>query len=461
MQRRHFIAQGLVAASATALTGGRAAEKTPSSRPPCILLRGSWQSINIGDIGHTPGALELIERHLPGARVILWHGTLGHGSREFLSRRFPALRFVDASPDPRNRLVPAADADGWPKSPALRKAWEEADVMLHGSGSGFGARAHLRAWHRATGKPYGVFGTSTDPISGFGAGRDPEGGTLASLWARMEKLPATHLDAETRGIIDHAAFFFARDTLSLDYLKRQGVHPSVLEFGPDSQLGMTCRDDARADVFRREHGLEVGKYICVIPRSRYTPLEIINNRAPDDTDRVRRAISDRHRDADHAGIRELIVNYIRQTGHRVVTCPEVTYQVDLAKPALIDPLPDEIKKHVVWRRSYWLPDEAAALYAHALAVVSADCHSPLIALTHGTPTFYVRNPTDTCKGQMFSDFGLGDWLFEVESPGAHLWARLEAILAHPAKARVYREAAMARIHARQQRMIRTIAEALA
>ena len=40
------------------------------------------------------------------------------------------------------------------------------------------ARAHLAAWHRATGKPYGVFGTSVDPISGFGDGRDPEGGTL-------------------------------------------------------------------------------------------------------------------------------------------------------------------------------------------------------------------------------------------------------------------------------------------
>jgi hypothetical protein len=38
-------------------------------------------------------------------------------------------------------------------------------------------------------------------------------------------------------------------------------------------------------------------------------------------------------------------------------------------------------------------------------VVSAECHSPIIALSQGTPAFYVRNPADTVKAQMFRDIG--------------------------------------------------------
>ena len=53
----------------------------------------------------------------------------------------------------------------------------------------------------------------------------------------------------------------------------------------------------------------------------------------------------------------------------------------------------------------------------------------------GTPAFYVRQPTDTCKGQMYRDFGAGDWFFEVdETSGAQLWSRLGAIHGDPAVA---------------------------
>ena len=41
-------------------------------RGPRILLRSSWQVVNIGDIAHTPGVLALIEKHLPEAEVRLW-----------------------------------------------------------------------------------------------------------------------------------------------------------------------------------------------------------------------------------------------------------------------------------------------------------------------------------------------------------------------------------------------------
>jgi hypothetical protein len=38
---------------------------------PRILLRSSWQVVNIGDIAHTPGVLALIEKHTPEAGFAL------------------------------------------------------------------------------------------------------------------------------------------------------------------------------------------------------------------------------------------------------------------------------------------------------------------------------------------------------------------------------------------------------
>lgn len=446
-----------MAAGAAALPASLFAASRQAGRPPRILLRGSWQSVNIGDIGHTPGALNLIETHFPEAEIILWPGTLGHGSREFLLKAFPKLRITEGTTGSDGK--PTLGADGRPTTPELTAAWEEADIMIHGSGSGFGARAHLAAWHRATGKPYGVFGVSTDPISGFGDGRDPEGGTLASIRARIDQLPRDHLDTETRWIIDNASFMFTRETLSRDYLRQQGVRTPILEFGPDAQFGMHLRDDPRGDAYRQAHGLEAGKFICVIPRLRYTPYYQIRNEPRVATDYVKDAINERTTEQDHAKLRDLIIAYVRSTGHRVMACAEMTYQVPMAKEVLVDPLPDDVKKNVVWRDTYWLPDEAASIYAKAQAVVSVECHSPIIALANGTPAFYVRQPTDTCKGQMYRDIGVNDWFFEVdETNGDQLWSRLEAIHRDPGEARRYVETAMARVRRLQRRMVGALRE---
>jgi len=38
---------------------------------PTILLVSGWQDVNIGDIGHTPGLLHILETFIPKATVIL------------------------------------------------------------------------------------------------------------------------------------------------------------------------------------------------------------------------------------------------------------------------------------------------------------------------------------------------------------------------------------------------------
>ncbi len=445
MNRRQFLARTAVAGTAAGLLRLPAfAAAAKAGRPPRILLRSSWQSVNIGDIGHTPGALSLIEKHFPEAEVTLWPGNLGHGSRDLLTKGYPRLKIAEGS----------LDKDNKPTTPALAKAWEETDLYLSGSGSGFPASAHAVAFQKQTGKPVGVFGVSNDPISGFGAGRDPEGGTLMSLRERALKLPPTHLNADLRFIMDRAAFFFCRDTITRDYLKAQGVKTPILEFGPDAQLGMHLRDDAKGHAWLAAKGLAEGKFICVIPRLRYTPYYKIRNSKPTAEDLAKDKINDRTTEQDHAKLRDLMVRYIKATGNKVMVCAEMTYQVEMGKAVLVDPLPDDIKKNVVWRDTYWLPDEAASIYAKAQAVISVECHSPLIALHVGTPTFYVRQPTDTCKGQMYRDFGAGEWFFEVdETDGPQLWSRLEAIVKDPAGAKARVKSIQAIVGERQKRMV--------
>lgn len=113
----------------------RAGEK----RAPRILLRSSWQTVNIGDTAHIPGVLALLEKHLPDAEVRLWPSSVGNGVGEMLQRRFPKLRIVQGAE-------------------ALKQAFAECDFLLHGSGPSLMAEKDVARWAKETGKPYGVYG---------------------------------------------------------------------------------------------------------------------------------------------------------------------------------------------------------------------------------------------------------------------------------------------------------------
>src|SRR6185436_9298492 len=112
-----------------------------------ILLRSSWQTVNIGDIGHTPGVLRLIEQHLPGVDVRLWPSDVGNGVEDLLRRRFPRLAIV-RGPE------------------AVAAAFNECDFLLHGSGPSLVGRADVRRWSAETGKPYGVYGITFPGVYG-------------------------------------------------------------------------------------------------------------------------------------------------------------------------------------------------------------------------------------------------------------------------------------------------------
>src|SRR5918995_1574084 len=142
MNRRHFLQTSL--ATAIAATTG-AAQK----RPPRILLRSSWQVVNIGDIAHTPGVLALIEKHIPEAEVVLWaSGDLTDEVAAMERKRFPKLKIVKGSINDNGKASSAALADA--------VAW--ADFLLHGSGPSLVAARDVAAFVKHTGKPFGVYG---------------------------------------------------------------------------------------------------------------------------------------------------------------------------------------------------------------------------------------------------------------------------------------------------------------
>lgn len=445
MNRRHFLA-----ATAAALAGGATASLIAAGggskrRPPRILLRpGTGQAGNIGDIAHTPGALRMFERYFPEAEFTLWPVMISPEARQGLLERFPRLRIAEG----------ALDAQGRPTTPELRAAWSDADMLLHGSSPGFKGDAYMPAWRSASRKPYGIFGITDDPVASITA--RPEGGTLRQLREVIAQLPPGHLRASTRDVLSGAAFIFCRDTLTADYFRQQGVRSPVLEFGPDATFALQLRDDVRAEAYLRGQQLEAERFICVIPRLRYTPYYKLRGKKPTSGDLAKDAVNARTVAADHAKLRDLIVSWVRHTGLKVLACPEMSYQLPLAKEQLVDPLPADVRKNVVWRDTYWLPTEAASVYASAAAVISFECHSPIISLTNGTPAFYVRQPTDTIKGQMYHDIGVSDWTFEVdETNGAELWSRLKPIHGDPAGARARVKAVMKNLERIQRRMVET------
>src|SRR5687768_8864737 len=130
--RRAFLAGGLALTASGLFAGER--------RPRRLLLRSSWQTVNIGDIAHTPGMLRLLEDHLPAVEVTLWPSSVGQGVAEILRKRFPRL------------VIAQTEAE---RAAAL----ERCDFCLHGSGPGLVGHREMTRW-RATGKPYGFGGVT-------------------------------------------------------------------------------------------------------------------------------------------------------------------------------------------------------------------------------------------------------------------------------------------------------------
>ncbi len=444
MGRRQF-AERVIIGSVLGGMASRLSAATNRVRPH-ILLREALQFENIGDSGRVPGTIRLLFEHLPEAEVTLWPWHIHERERALWLRTFPRLRIVEGE----------INEQGKASTPELAAAWAAAHFFMSPAKSA----STYKSWI-ATGRPYGFFGSAFDPISGRNT--LPDGATLADLKEQIDRQPADTFDRKfgSREVYEKAAFIFCRDSLSLRFLRQQKLQQAQLEFGPEGAFAIAVRDDKRADAWLRRHELKAEDYICVVPRLRYTPYYRVNNLPRDATDYAIDAINDRTTTSDHAALREMITLWVRNTGCKVIACPEMTYQIQTAKEQLIDPLPDDVKPKVIWRDEFWLADEASSIYAKARAVVSVECHSPILALASGTPTLHVRQPVDTVKAEMFRDIGVGDWLFEIEkTSGQELWSSLKLIHEDLPRARSRVQEVMAGVAKLQLGMVKAIERAV-
>jgi hypothetical protein len=370
LSRRNFIAQlGLALAGAA---GSRAA----GARAPRILLRSSWQTVNIGDIAHTPGVLAILEKHLPDVHVTLWPSLVDNGVEEILRARFPKLAIAKRG------------------SAELAKAMEACDFLLHGSGPSLVAERDITAWREATGKPYGVYGITLPP--------KPSTATAA--------LPEDVL-ARTVGVLSGAAFVYFRDSRSLELARGLGCASPVMEFGPDGAFACDLRDDAAARAFLDANGLEERKFLCCIPRLRYTPYWTIKNVPFDET---RHARNEAMKDRDHDPHIRAIVRVIEETDLKILLCPEDQTQMQVGREVILEKLPAAVRSRVVWRPTYWMPGEAVSTYRRSAGLFGNEMHSPIMCIGHGVPAIVCRWAEQTTKGYMWEDIGLGDWLFDFD-----------------------------------------------
>jgi hypothetical protein len=406
--RRQFLATSALAASPLLFHGPA---RAGVERKPRILLRSSWQIVNIGDIAHTPGVLALLEKYIPQAEVILWaSGDLSPEVAAMMQKRFPALKIV------KGRI----QSDGKGSTPELDEALRWTDFLLHGSGASFVAYKDVQAFVRHFGKPYGVYGITYSGMAKDGV-----------------------------DLLSQAKFVFFRETVSLARAKQDGVRSPVMEFGPDGAFGTDLRNDAAAEAYLKSAGLEPGKFLCCIPRLRYTPYWLIKkDRAKDD---VKAARNEEMREHDHAPLRAAIAAVVRETENRVLLCPEDMTHMAVAKENIYDQLPADVRDRVVWREQYWLTDEALSTYLRSAGLFGLEMHSPIMCIGNGVPALVGRFAEQTSKGFMWRDIGLDDWLFDMDQPAqvAKLTPTVLSLVNDRPQALARVAAAQQIVHARQ------------
>jgi polysaccharide pyruvyl transferase WcaK-like protein len=365
MHRRHFLHTTAVATLASTLAAIPAVAQ--GKRKPRILLRNGWQSINIGDIAHYLGMLELFKAHGIDADVRFWSSNMENGAAELFQKEFPDVPFFLNDKD------------------LIAKAFEECDFLLHGSGSGFVAYKDVMRWVKETGKPFGVIGISL-----------------------------TTINDDVISTLNKADFVYFRDGVSAQKAAEAGVKsPPHMGWGPDTAFGiLKLRNDEKALAFLKENQLEEGKFLCCIPRYRWTPFWLVKKGRP--FEQFKQDRNDEMKEHDHAPYREAIIQVVRQTDMKVlITCEDQT-QIPLGKEMVYDPLPDDVKQKVVWRDHYWLTDEALSVYVRSAGLFGNEMHSPIMCIANGIPAIVGRWDEQTNKGFMWRDIGLDEWLFTMD-----------------------------------------------
>jgi len=398
-------------------TGGKSNLHTfEYKHQPVLLLITGWATHNIGDIGHTPGTLRYLENHFPEAQVYCWLHAFNPEILNMLRRRFPSVKLVEGGD---------LDEKGKASTPQLQEAFDKSDFVIQNSGMSYNRFwSPPVSWLKASlskNKHFGLYAQSFDGM------RDQDVETVPDLLSSID-------------------FIFCRDNESLMFLRKAGITANILEFGPDGCFGADVRDEKAALNFINQHDLEPRKFLVVILRSddyreRLNPQDPLNQ-VPGGPE------------AWSKKLREVIKYWVNRTGFPVVIVPEVEKEIEAAKTLLLEPLPDDIKKKVIHRNTFWNVDEAISFYDRAHTVVSMEPHSCIMALSVGTPTIHFFTRHHGYKAWMFRDIGLPEWLISLDSePADRVNSELDRIHDNYDLAVKKTERSMTFVHTRSEEMI--------
>ena len=368
-----------------------------SKKTPVIVLRSSWQEVNIGDIGHTPGTLRLLERHVPEAEVLLWHTDPRPKTEKIVAKNFPKVKVIRG---------PWYNGDK-PFEGEVKDAFDRADLFIMNSGMHYNyglfnydwpkAMAALTPFYYCLDKkiPFGMYGQSFDKMA-------------------HPSMPVF------KDILSKSAFIYCRDTESQKFLKQNNFHPSILEFGPDGCFGIDVRDEEKGLAYLKKAGLEDQKFLVVIIRTNTPKLgatgsgDLLNpvQATPEQQEQDRKRIPK---------VIEMITSWVRETGLKVLIAPEMDKEMIPAKTMIVDHLDNDVKQKVIVRDTFWNADEAMSVYARAHSMFGMEPHSLIMGMALGVPVLHVRSVSHGRKGWMFRDIGVPEWLFEIDESKASEW----------------------------------------
>jgi polysaccharide pyruvyl transferase WcaK-like protein len=349
------------------------AAATTKKKGPSILLISGWNLYNIGDVAITPGFLRLVQTYIPEAQVTVLLQTYPQELGKYLKDRFPDVQ-----------IIPNEFKAGEKLSPQMEEAFAGADLLVLNSGMTLSYGYYGTEWERyiprllafmkanQLGVPFGIFGHSFDMI----------------------KPPAEIL---YRDVLNRAAFVYTRDSESLKVLKNAGVAAKTMSFGPDSTFAFDLRDDAKMRAFLQKHRLEPGKFTAFVPRL--------------DVNRFRQDGREKEHAAQTVG---MIEKYVEAAQEPVVLVHEVTRMLEPVKTMVFEKLSEPARKYVRYEPEYWMPDEAASVYAVARMVVSMEMHSVILALAAGTPALHPYFKEAGLKQWMMRDLGAPEWLIDQD-----------------------------------------------
>ncbi|MBX3741004.1 MAG: polysaccharide pyruvyl transferase family protein [Akkermansiaceae bacterium] len=375
--RRNFLKTSGLALGAASLPAVAYSQET---KKKTVLLHSAWATKNIGDIGHTPGTLRFLEQYLPEANVILWAAHTNKEVDAMLAKRFPKVEIVKGS---------LSEKDG-----AVQQAIARSDFFLRGPG--MGQPTDFMKYCNKIGKPWGLQGQSYFPDMVTGKGAE-----------------------ERIALLNSAAFIYCRDSTTLKTLQDAGVKPPVMEFCPDGCFGIDVRDEEKALARLAKHGLEPKKFITIQLRTHSPTTPGVDDKRPQKLNPLNPTPEMIADDVRRAKVyQDLIAMWVKETGYKVVIAPEVYKEMQYNKQFVYDPLPDDLKKHVVNFDEFWNVDEACSFYQRAHTVICHEPHTPIMALAMGTPMMHTFSEFHSPKCWMFKDIGLEEWAPEFDSTPA-------------------------------------------